>query len=263
MLTSTGSPQSIVTNSDFQFSLFEAPMNTSPATSVWEQLRRKVLSTAATREIDRRAIEEFGMNSLVLMENAALNCMNSIRQRYPNRPRTVVLCGSGNNGGDGIAIARHLRTHGWACNCFVLGGLEKLSADARANAQILARPGSGLQLLDSHLFTAALPSIRDAQLIVDAMLGTGASGNPRPPYAAWIEAANSSYAARIAIDIPTGVHADTGEVSQPYFRADATLTLVALKPAMIVPHANALFGDIEVLPIGIPEQLISELILPK
>lgn len=235
-------------------------MNTSSEQIAWEILRGRVLPTAAIRDIDRRAIEEFSMNSLVLMENAAGNCVNWLRQRYPNRLNTVVLCGVGNNGGDGIVIARHLRAYGWNCDCFVLGSLDKLSADARSNAQILARPGSGLQLVDSSSFTAALQPIADAELIIDALLGTGATGNPRPPMSNWIEAANKTQADRIAIDIPTGINADTGEIGTPYFHADATLTFVALKPAMVSPTTAALFGDIEVLPIGIPEQLINELV---
>jgi NAD(P)H-hydrate epimerase len=235
-------------------------MNTSSLQIAWEILRRKVLPTAAIRDIDRLAIEEFSMNSLVLMENAASNCVSWIRQRYPSHTKTVVLCGSGNNGGDGIVITRHLRAYGWNCDCFVLGSFEKLSADARANAKILARPGSGLQLVDSTGFAAAFQPIAGAELIIDAMLGTGAAGNPRTPMSFWIEAANQAPADKVAIDIPTGINADTGEIGTPYFHADATLTFVALKPAMVSSTTAALFGDIEVLPIGIPEQLINALV---
>lgn len=238
-------------------------MNTSMQPSAWDILRNQVLPTARIRDVDRSAIEQFSMNSLVLMENAAINSVRWITERFPSRPQTVVLCGSGNNGGDGIAITRHLRAQGWGCEGFVLGPLDKLSPDARANAQILASPGSGLHLLDPSDFAQAFDSIKSSQLIVDALLGTGASGSPRSPMSAWIEAANDSAATRIAIDIPTGINADTGEICSPYFRASATLTFVALKPAMAQAHSAELFGRIEVLPIGIPEQLITQLVTSK
>lgn len=220
-----------------------------------------VLSTATIRNVDRRAIEHFGMESLVLMENAASNCARWLVDHFPNQPTTVILCGSGNNGGDGVVLARHLTTLGWPCVCFVQGPLEKLSSDNLRNCQILLNGnGTSLRILDAASWQQAIPHIADADLIIDAMLGTGAKGNPREPLASWIAAANQSPAAKVAIDIPTGIDSDSGETGQPFFKTQHTLTFVARKPSMVLPDAAGKFGAIEVLPIGISAAQIEELI---
>lgn len=227
----------------------------------WEILRKSVLSTAQIRNVDRRAIEHFGMNSLVLMENAARNCADWIEIKFQNRPSTVVLCGSGNNGGDGVAITRLLRSKGWPVECYVVGPEEKLSNDNRANCKILkAGNNLGLHLVDSESWQQALPAIGSAELVVDAMLGTGSRGTPRSPFVEWIEAANCINASRVAIDIPTGVDAETGESSETYFKTDHTLTFVARKPGMMRHNSLQMFGQIEVFAIGICEAQILELL---
>ncbi len=225
----------------------------------WEILRKHVLSTAQIRDVDRRAVEHFGMNSLVLMENAAVNCCKWLVERFPNGPKTVILCGSGNNGGDGVVITRQLRSVGWPIECFVLGPMEKLSHDNRANCLILlASENSGLTIVRSDQVEKVVEAISGAEMIIDAMLGTGANGAPRSPMCEWIQAANKTNATRIAIDVPTGVDGETGRVSSVQFNADYTLTFVARKPAMASSEKK--FGQIEVLPIGICEAQIEELL---
>ena len=220
-----------------------------------------VLATPLVRAVDLQAIQHYRVNSLVLMENAASQCAQLISQLYPNRPSTVILCGSGNNGGDGVAISRKLRAAGWDCHCFVLGPLDKLTADNRANCEILLQGcDPTLKILDPNDWQAAIPRIQTAYLIVDALLGTGASGTLREPVASWIRAANSAEAARVAIDIPSGVNADTGQAQADHFQADHTLTFVALKPAMVRTESAGRFGKIHALPIGISEAQIQELI---
>jgi NAD(P)H-hydrate epimerase len=115
-------------------------------------------------------------------------------------------------------------------------------------------------MFDATSYSEAICDIEGAELIIDSMLGTGATGEPRPPLATWIEAANKSSAAKVAIDIPTGIDADTGAACSTFFITDATLTFVALKPAMMGLQSKKLFGEIAVLPIGIPEQLIHEIL---
>jgi hydroxyethylthiazole kinase-like uncharacterized protein yjeF len=209
-------------------------------------------------------MEQFGMHSLVLMENAGLQCVSWILRRFVSPVKTVVMCGPGNNGGDGLVITRHLRLLGWDCQAFLLGPTEKFSSDTRHHARLLsAGKGDGLTIVEpgqeigSNPFGTALES---AGLIIDSLLGTGASGNPRSPLADWIELANAQPAFRLAIDIPTGVNSDTGQVGTPYFHANSTLTFVALKPAMASISAGKIFGAIQVLPIGIPQQMIQTLL---
>ncbi len=258
--------------------------------TVWSQLAQRILSVERIREVDRIAVERFRMESLVLMENAALSCVRWLEQRFPDGRDAVILCGRGNNGGDGLAIARHLRVLGWSCRVVVLGPVSKMSVDARANLDILLA-GGGLDLLlwtvageaidpsDTRAAWANTPaqvlklkeqeSVQRTQLtnwlgtggvVIDAMLGSGAIGEPKEPLRTWIELANQSPAYRVAIDIPTGWNATTGEESFPTFKADATLTFVARKPAMASADAARILGEIVVLPIGIPEELIRELL---
>jgi len=232
-------------------------MKTSPE----YQLQNKVLTTQQVREVDRMAISGYGMNSLVLMENAGLGCVQWIARRFPRPQKTVILCGPGNNGGDGLVIARHLRNRGWDCRALLLGPEEKFSPDTRHHFEILsANGGSGVRVVTSLQSEVEGAELLQAQLIVDAMLGTGATGNPRPPLSQWIELANASNAHRLAIDVPTGINADTGKCGRPAFRADSTLTFVSLKPGMVAVDATESFGTIQVVPIGIPEQLILRLL---
>ena len=235
--------------------------------SSWHRLRESTLSVAAVREVDRIAVERFHMQSIVLMENAAAGCARWMFEMYGARRRAVILCGRGNNGGDGLAIARHLRLQDWHCEVIVLGPTEQLSADALANWKILtARHTRGCTMVDAEAARNIANermiegTIRGADLIVDAMLGTGASGTPREPFKSWIEFSNREPAQRVAIDIPTGLDAETGAVALPTFQAHATLTFVARKPGFAVALAQRALGLIEVLPIGIPIELIDELL---
>ncbi|RMF39523.1 MAG: NAD(P)H-hydrate epimerase [Planctomycetota bacterium] len=224
--------------------------------TAWEILRQKVLRSSQVRLVDRIAMERFHMHSLVLMEHAALGCAHWIRDRFSQPRRCVILCGRGNNGGDGLVVARHLRTFGWSCRTVVHGPLEALRADALANARILIEDAGDDVRFEETASQETRSVLQDAELIIDAMLGTGATGTPRPPYDAWILWANDSEAMRIAIDLPTGVDADSGESFDPSFRADATLTFVAMKPAMVDPSCQRVFGEVAVLPIGLPQRLM-------
>ena len=224
-------------------------------------LSNKVLTTQQIREIDRIAVSEFGMHSLVLMENAALGCVQWIQQRFSSPLQTVVLCGPGNNGGDGLIITRHLRNRGWDCQTFILGPESRFSEDSRHQYRILNAGGSSnVKLINPDQSGLVQAQLSKAELIIDAMLGTGASGNPRPPLTDWITWANATYAFRLAVDLPSGVNADSGECGTPAFRADATLTFVALKPSMVAPDSIRIYGLLQVLPIGIPEQQIIQIL---
>lgn len=242
--------------------------NVRAATSL-DKLQARTLSVAAIRQVDRTAIEQFHMHPLVLMENAAGGCARWVAERYPAVRRAVLLCGSGNNGGDGLVMARHLRLLGWHCEVFVLGPEEKLSPDALANWKILtARKLSGNTMVASPAESGAsrladdavAQAIAQADVIIDAMLGSGARGTPRAPLDRWIELANAAPAKRIAIDIPTGLDADAGEPAAVTFRADHTLTFVARKPGFHHALAQEFLGEVSVLPIGIPVELVEEML---
>lgn len=246
-----------------------------------QQLRGRTLSVDLIRAVDRMAVERFGMHSLVLMENAAVACARwldawpKLRRRITHRTltpipkpftavgRAAILCGRGNNGGDGLAIARHLRAEGWHCDVFVLGPLDGLSSDALANLKILTAVDTcGATIVDAEAASHKLVSISldAADVVVDAMLGSGARGAPRPPLDRWIDRANAAAALRVAIDIPTGLDAANGEVAGTVLRADVTLTFVALKPGFHQLAARRVLGEVIVMPIGIPVEMIRELL---
>ena len=234
----------------------------NPSRTAWQKLTERVLSIAEIRNTDRVAMEKYHVHSLVLMENAALGCVHWLTSRFREPQAALILCGRGNNGGDGLAIARHLRALGWFCRVVVLGPIECISADARANLDILLAAGGRDVVIWDRVNSPSLQDwLESSTIIVDAMLGTGAIGDPKPPLNDWIRGANAMRAFRVAIDIPTGWDAETGVSGDPTFQAHATLTFLAKKPAMVLAHASECLGELAILPIGIPLEQIEELLI--
>jgi NAD(P)H-hydrate epimerase len=214
------------------------------------------LSRAEVREVDRRAIEEFGMSGLVLMENAGRGCA-SVMCVLGCRGPVAVVCGRGNNAGDGFVIARHLDIRGIALQVILLGPPDELRGDAAANHAILAK--SNVPILDlSQQFEADqfMAELGRAEWIVDALLGTGATGAPRPPLDNAIRLMNEAQAKRLAVDLPSGLDCDTGIPAEPTFRADHTCTFVATKIGFSNPAAKQYLGQVHVLDIGAPRLLL-------
>lgn len=199
------------------------------------------------------------------MENAAIGCAQWLISRVQPEAIGIILCGRGNNGGDGLAIARHLRIAGLKIHLVQIGPLEKLSHDARSNWNILhAKQVNDCVLIEDELSNDQRRELTDlissADFVLDALLGSGAEGNPRAPMSDLIEMANQSKALRVAIDIPSGLDATTGMPAVPTFQAHSTLTFVARKIGFDQPTAQSCLGEVEVLPIGIPVELIEELL---
>jgi hydroxyethylthiazole kinase-like uncharacterized protein yjeF len=196
------------------------------------------------RELDRWAIEEMGIPSLELMERAGRGLADLVAQRAPEG-RVVVVCGKGNNGGDGLVVARVLREQGREVRVLTLAEPEEFSGDARANLERL--PGRAPSPFAPFRLT-------DAAAIVDAILGTGFAGVPREPAASAIEAINDHAhdAEVIACDIPSGVNGATGEVQGVAVRAAATATFHAGKPGLWISPGKAHAGAVRTVDIGIP-----------
>jgi NAD(P)H-hydrate epimerase len=218
----------------------------------------RALSRAEVRDIDRRAIEEFGMVGLVLMENAGRGCVDVMMQLGCRGP-VAIVSGKGNNAGDGFVIARHLDLRGVPVKVMLLAPARELKGDAAANYAIIER--AGLPIVD---FSTDIPQpafeqeLSGSQWIVDAILGTGASGSPREPFAAAIRAINAASARRLAIDLPSGLDCDTGEPGDPTIRADHTCTFIAPKLGFSQSAATEWLGRVHVLDIGAPRRLIEE-----
>ncbi len=191
------------------------------------------------------------------MENAGAACVREIFERSMDRP-ALVLCGGGNNGGDGFVIARHLRNADIPVTVLLLVDPAKISGDAKVNFDILRKMDTSVIRVKSGWktedFRSAFADVSDCPLIIDAMLGTGANGQLREPFSTAVEAANQVSASRVAIDIPTGLDGDTGECKTA-FKADLTCTFVARKTGFENPEALQWLGDVCVIDIGAPHEI--------
>ena len=197
------------------------------------------------RALDEWAIGERGIPGVELMEHAGAGLADLVGELAP-AGRVVAVCGKGNNGGDGFVAARLLRDRGREVDVLLLGEVEDLRGDARVNAERL--PGPGARPFDGGVLDGAAA-------IVDAILGTGFSGEPREPAAGAIEAINraSANACVVACDVPSGVDASTGEIAGGAVTARATATFHAAKPGLWIDPGKTHAGDVRVVDIGIPD----------
>jgi ADP-dependent NAD(P)H-hydrate dehydratase / NAD(P)H-hydrate epimerase len=198
---------------------------------------------AEQRSLDEWAIKELGIPGSDLMERAGTGLADLVDELVP-AGRLAVVCGKGNNGGDGFVAARLLRERGRDVHVLTLGPVDELRGDARANFERLPGPAP------EPLAPAALAG---AAGIVDAILGTGFSGQPRAPVAGAIEAINAAADALVvACDVPSGVNGSTGEIAGAAVRARATATFHAAKPGLWIAPGKAHAGEVQVIDIGIP-----------
>jgi NAD(P)H-hydrate epimerase len=221
-----------------------------------------MFSFALTREqvraVDRRAVEEYGMSGLVLMENAGRGVAETMLAIGIDGP-VVVCCGKGNNGGDGFVIARHLDNRGKPVRVLLFADPAELRGDAAVNWRIATKADITHEVFGKNVTVDQLrPHLADADWIVDALLGTGATGEPQPPYNTAISAINSAVKKVMAVDLPSGFDCDTGASAQATVVADHTCTFVAVKPGFLVPGAERFTGRVHVIDIGAPQSLIKE-----
>jgi hydroxyethylthiazole kinase-like uncharacterized protein yjeF len=174
-----------------------------------------------------------------------------------------IVCGKGNNGGDGFVIARYLDLFGIDVRVLLIADPRSLMGDAAANFSIIRKSEVFIQqftsLPDIADFDAALAG---SKLLVDSILGTGASGEPKSPYAEAIDRMNASGIPILAVDLPSGLDCDTGVPARHTIRAVHTCTFVAAKPGFFVPGAKQFVGQVEVIDIGVPRRLLEEIELP-
>lgn len=221
----------------------------------------RTLNRQWIREVDRRAIEDYGMSGLVLMENAARGVVD-VMQRLDLLGKSIaVCCGKGNNGGDGFAIARRLDLLGASVRVFAFCDRAELRGDAAANFAILQKCELPMSCYGAQFDETTLRrEMAGCDVIVDALLGTGSTGNPRPPLDRVIEILNAQTAIKIAVDIPSGLDCDTGVAGEPTFRADHTVTFVAPKPGLVGDIAKVFVGELHVADIGAPRVLVEQIL---
>jgi ADP-dependent NAD(P)H-hydrate dehydratase / NAD(P)H-hydrate epimerase len=201
------------------------------------------------RALDTWAISERGVPSLDLMESAGAGVASVVEELEPTGP-VRIACGKGNNGGDGLVAARKLVERGIPAEALLLAPPAELSEDARANHERLLASGSKARELGPDELPAALEG---SAVVVDALLGTGFSGAPRAPVDAAIEAINGASCPVVAVDVPSGADASTGEVAGACIRALVTVTFHAAKLGLWILPAKRYAGRIQVIDIGIPE----------
>ncbi|MGI4787233.1 MAG: NAD(P)H-hydrate dehydratase [Janthinobacterium lividum] len=215
----------------------------------------KLTTAAQMREMDRRTIEEFGVPSIVLMENAALRVVDVIAERFGplKGKRIAVVCGKGNNGGDGLAIARHLATRfGAVVTVHLAADPAGYKGDAAVNYALAQSFGLDID-------TSGSPRIggRGADLIIDALLGTGIKGGVEGKFAETIEAMNASYVPIVSVDVPSGLDADTGEVNSACVKATLTVTFALPKIGLMVYPGAEYVGELIIANIGMPQAVMA------
>jgi NAD(P)H-hydrate epimerase len=233
----------------------------------------KILTAAEMREVDRLTTERYGIPSLTLMENAGKSVADFMAARFRRLEsrRIVVLCGKGNNGGDGFVVARHLADAGATPIVFLVAGEDEMRGDAATNRERWQKSGGEVRVArDASGWQAARPAFNSADLIVDALLGTGVRGPVEGLLGEVIQEVNRRERGKIviAVDIPSGLPADTGDTSgndaeannptDQTVIADYTVTFTAPKQGMFLGRSSNYVGQLAVREIGSPSELVEE-----
>ncbi len=220
----------------------------------------KVATAAEIRQLDREAIDTLGIPGIVLMENAGLQVVQVMNAYFPHlkQQKVLVACGKGNNGGDGLVVARHLNNQGVDVRVTLLTEKPQLKGDAKINFDIAEKMNIPIVEITSN---EQLPAFRNlllqADIVVDAILGTGLNDAVKGLYKHVIESINKAHKPIIAVDIPSGLSADTGMVYGSCIKADVTVTFAIPKRGVILYPAADYVGALEVVDIGIPKTLLS------
>jgi NAD(P)H-hydrate epimerase len=215
-----------------------------------------VMSRDEIRAVDSWAINEVGVPGVVLMENAGRSCAELIREKLGGvaRPKVVIFCGTGNNGGDGYVIARHLLNGGYEVVVAICGDYEKIGGDAKINLDILDKLGQAIERVDPKgegIAARVKELCEGADMIVDGLFGTGLAGELRGGYRELIEGINERDCPILAVDIPSGLDCDTGEPLGAAIKADYTVTFVAAKKGFAKAGARKYTGEVYVASIGV------------
>jgi ADP-dependent NAD(P)H-hydrate dehydratase / NAD(P)H-hydrate epimerase len=205
------------------------------------------------RALDSAAIEGLGLPGAVLMERAGLAAAHEIGQRFPSATRVAIVCGSGNNGGDGFVVARHLHSSGTSVEVLLTGVASKLSIDARTNLEAAER--LGVRITRRPATTALRAALRRSEVVVDAVFGVGFRGRARGDAAGVIAAINGSGRPVVSLDVPSGVDASNGTVEGEAVVAAFTIAFHGPKLGLIVAPGSHHAGAVVVADIGIPTQL--------
>jgi NAD(P)H-hydrate epimerase len=213
------------------------------------------LTREQVRNIDRLSVEKYHIPGAVLMENAAIAACNvASKMTGPTDGPVVIVCGGGNNGGDGMTIARHLHNRGYDVRIFLTTDPQKYAGEAKINWEIVQAMRLPAESGDFKKIGKSRPA-----LILDAIFGTGLTQPPREPFDSIVAEIEASRAPVLAIDIPSGLDCDTGKpLGKKCVRANQTITFVAEKAGFARPEAKEFLGEVIVGDIGCPRELIDD-----
>lgn len=218
----------------------------------------KYVSASEMRAIDEKAIHEYGIPSLLLMENAGRACAEEAAKLAGEKgARVAVFAGKGNNGGDGLVAARHLANRGFEPEVFFFQARREMKPDPAANFDILAK--MKVPLVDcsgTPDWNTVRAALGNARVVIDALFGTGLSKTVDEPFKTAIDLINQSKLPVVAVDVPSGLNADTGEVLGVCVRAAVTVTLALPKKGFLNEAAQPYLGRVIVADISIPADLL-------
>ncbi|TVM00489.1 MAG: NAD(P)H-hydrate epimerase [Candidatus Brocadia sp. WS118] len=221
----------------------------------------KSLTREELRKLDQKAIEEYKIPGIILMENAGRNVAEEVLKsiQNPQKTRVAILCGKGNNGGDGFVVARHLHNRNISVNVFLVAKISDIvkDADAGTNLQILLH--MKIPVREVHDTTGAISVLKELggyDIIVDALFGTGLSGEVREPFKTLIVGVNNLNKPVVSADIPSGLDCDNGTVLGSAIKANKTVTFAVSKKGFYLGNGPTNAGEIVITNISIPREII-------
>ncbi|OGP79174.1 MAG: hypothetical protein A2V86_10710 [Deltaproteobacteria bacterium RBG_16_49_23] len=221
----------------------------------------KVATAEQMQELDRKAIETYRIPGIILMENAGRGATEALLTSFPDldKKRVAIIAGKGNNGGDGFVIARHLMNRGISVKVFLLTDPKSLRGDAETNHYILHRmKGEIIPVPSSKDYQKVKRDVEKADLLIDAIFGTGLDAEVRGYYREVIDHLNTIHRPIVAIDIPSGLNANTGRPLGAAIRATLTVTFGLPKIGLLISPGTDYVGTLRVIDIGIPKNLVEE-----
>ena len=210
--------------------------------------------------IDRFAIEEMEIPCIILMENSGLAIVSALRRKFPDlaEKKVLVVAGKGNNGGDGLVVARQLFNMGVEVKVLLLGKISQLKGSARINANIAKNLGLAILEISNDNLKSANHLLRHCHIVVDAIFGTGLTRTPAGQYKKVIDSINKSGKYIAAIDIPSGLDSDSGQVHGSHIRADLTISLALMKRSHFISPSAEAMGEVRLADISIPAKAVDK-----
>ena len=217
----------------------------------------RILDASSMRQVDQTAIRDFGIPGLVLMENAAIGLADALADNFPEATTAAIFCGPGNNGGDGLALARHLSIRGYHVEILLFNAGKPLSTDSQAQFDICQSQGLLIREVgpDDEIHNAISAASR-LDLVVDALFGIGLTRPLEGQFADLVEALNGLPIPILAVDLPSGLNGGSKEIQGSHIQAALTVTFAAPKIAHVFFPAAEVVGDVVVADLGIPPELV-------